>query len=425
MSRLRPCPTSSVTEPAPGPPAVPSPEALAADLAAMLRTGVTVEGCRAASALLALALVRAKAATSSADDLAVSSNNLIREACAAVDGIDTGPTALLLGITPGSRGRLLKDRRRDAADLLGYSVEHLRKDREPLLLEAVADELYAMDSAYRLRHRHRTEAERAPHESGLKIDWYEQHRRYGRLWTPIVALRADLLVMVDWMREIRAEAGSTPIAPGGEAPVVVDGVGVSTAGDVAAAGVVYGVQVDAEWWRHFNERCAQMTWRLAQHSREFVAFVERDGGVFLMADAESEVRAVDALYRVGIYLPFGDANVSWFRRLLADVPHHELDVFMERLFADEARWPPNYAKWLSWAEELLASGDIPSEPDAASPTLMAERDEAVPEAITRAAAVKPLSTCGQWLAAAEELITLIEADWFRVADWYRGSTQEP
>ena len=304
---------------------LPSPEALAADLAAMLRTGVTVERCRAASALLALELVRAKAATSSPNDLAVSANSLIREACAAVDGIDTGAMAILLGIAPGWRGRLLKDRRRDAAGKLAYSVEHLRKDREPLLLEAVADELYAMDSAYRLRHRHRTEAERQPQESGLRIDWYEQHRRYGRLWTPIVALRADLLVMVDWMREIRAEAENAAIAPGSAAPVVADAAGASVAGDVMAAGVVYGVQVDAEWWRHFNERCAQMTWRLAQHSREFVAFVERDGGVFLMADAESEVRAVDALYRVGIYLPFGDANVSWFRRLLADVPHQELD----------------------------------------------------------------------------------------------------
>jgi len=411
-----------MTDPIPSAPTeLPSPEALSSDLAAMLRTGVTVERCRAASALLALELVRAKAATPSADDLAVSASNLIREACAAVDGIDTGATALLLGIAPGSRGRLLKDRRRDAADLLGYSVEHLRKDREPLLLEAIADELYAMDSAYRLRHRHRTEAERGPQESGLKIDWYEQHRRYGRLWTPIVALRADLLVMVDWMREIRAEVATVSIAPGGELPVVVDGAGVSTAGDVVAAGIVYGVQVDAEWWRHFNERCAQMTWRLAQHSREFVAFVERDGGVFLMADAESEVRAVDALYRVGIYLPFGDANVSWFRRLLADVPHEELDVFMERLFADEARWSPMFRKWLGWAEELLESGDVTSEPDAASPTLMAERDEDSPEAITRAAPEEPASMCGKWLAAAEELITLVEADWFRVADWYRAA----
>ncbi len=48
------------TEPASAVP--PSPEALAADLAAMLRTGVTVERCRSAAALLALELVKAKAA---------------------------------------------------------------------------------------------------------------------------------------------------------------------------------------------------------------------------------------------------------------------------------------------------------------------------------------------------------------------------
>src|SRR5436190_11330073 len=184
----------------------PSPEALSADLAAMLRTGVTVEQCRKASALLRLELVGVKAASPSTDDRAVSASNLIREACAAVDGLSTGPTAVLLGVAPGSRGRLLKARRSEAAELLGYSVEHLRKDREPLLIEAIADELYAMDSAYRLRHRHRTEAERQPPDSRLKIDWYEQHRRYGRLWTPLTGIRADLFVLIEWIREIRAEA---------------------------------------------------------------------------------------------------------------------------------------------------------------------------------------------------------------------------
>lgn len=394
---------------------------LAADLAGMLRTGVTVEQCRGATALLSLELVLAKAANENADDRAVSAINLIREACAAVDGIDVGSTATLLGLAPGSRGRLLKDRRRDVAHKLHYSVEHLRKDREPLLLEAVADELYAMDSAYRLRHRHRTEAEHEPPDSRLKIDWYEQHRRYGRIWTPIVALRADLLVLVDWVREIRADAAIQARTTPDVAPVVADDPEV--AGEVVhEAGIVGGVRVDAEWWRHFNERCAQMTWRLAQHSRELVAFVDHDGGLFLMADAESEVRAVDALYRVGIYLPFGEANVSWMRRLLADVPHQELDVFMECLFADEERWPPNFRKWLSWAEELLDSGDITGAPDAVSPTLMAEREDEISMTITPAAAKEPTSMCGKWLMAAEELITLVEADWFRVADWYRGKT---
>lgn len=411
--------TESFPEPAAALP--PSPEGLAADLAAMLRTGVTVERCRSAEALLGLALVQAKAASDTVDDRAVSAHNLIREACAAVDGIDTGGIAILLGVMPRWRGRLLKDRREVAAARLNYSVEHLRKDREPLLLEAVADELYAMDSAYRLRHRHRMEAEREPVDSRLKIDWYEQHRRYGRIWTPIVALRADLLVLVDWLRDIRSVAARAPgelVVDTDAMPADADPVAFAAAAE--ERGVVCGIRVDREWWRHCNERCAQMTWRLAQHSRELVAFVERDGGLFLMADAESEVRAVDALYRVTIYLPFGDRDVSTMRRILGEVPQQELDVFMERLLDDAESWAPTFAKWLNWAAALLDSGDIAAERDEASLTLMAEQEQGVQLTITPAAASEPVSTCGKWLAAAEELITLVETDWFRVADWYRG-----
>lgn len=398
----------------------PTPEALAADLAALLRTGVTIDGCRRSPALLALALVRAKASSGDPNDLAVAAHHLVREACASVDSLSEGPTAVLLAVAPGYRGTLLKKRRTDAAAKLFISAGHLRDEREEPLLEAVADELYAVDSAYRLRHRHRIEAEREPPDSRLQIDWYEQHRRYGRLWTPLVALRADLLVLVGWIREIRAEAlRANPAAPGDV--LVVDSDTGAPDRTPEEAGTVGGVRVDTEWWRHCNERCAQMTWRLAQHSRQWVAFVERDGGLFLMADAESEVRAVDALYRAGVlHLPFGDANVSWFRRLLADTPHQELDVFMERLLADDERWPPNFAKWLSWATDLIDSGDLSGVPAADQGTFMAEREEDVPLTITPAAADEPKSVCGLWLAAAEELITLVEADWFGVADWYRG-----
>jgi hypothetical protein len=401
----------------------PTPEALAADLAAMLRTGVTIDGCRRRPALLVLALVQAKASSADPNDLAVAAHNLIREACAGVDSLSEGPTAVLLAVAPGYRGTLLKKRRADAAAKLFITPGHLRDEREEPLLEAVADELYGMDSAYRLRHRHRTEAERAPPDSRLRIDWYEQHRRYGRLWTPLVALRADLMVLVEWMREIRAEAARQSRAAPSTIPIVVDEPDAA-AGTVDAAGIVGGVQVDADWWRHVNERCAQMTWRLAQHSRAWVEFVDRDGGLFLMADAESEVRAVDALYRAGVlYLPFGDANVSWFRRLLADVPHHELDVFIERLMADRERWPPNFAKWLSWATDLLDSGDVTAALGTASPSLMAEQEDDIPLTITATAPAEPVSMCGHWLAAAEELITLVEADWFAVADWYREANR--
>ena len=71
--------------------------------------------------------------------------------------------------------------------------------------------------------------------------------------------------------------------------------------------------------------------------------------------------------------------------------------------------------------ELLDRGDITREPDTASPTLSAQEDDDIPLTITPVASAEPVSMCGKWLAAAEELITLVEADWFRVADWYRGA----
>jgi hypothetical protein len=44
---------------------------------------------------------------------------------------------------------------------------------------------------------------------------------------------------------------------------------------------------------------------------------------------------------------------------------------------------------------------------------MAERDDDISTTITPTATAEPTSTCGMWLAAAEELITLVEDDWFR------------
>ena len=76
----------------------PTPENLAAELAAMLRTGITIDGCRQSPAILSLALVRAKASSNDANDLAVAANHLIREACASVDSLSEGPTAVLLAV---------------------------------------------------------------------------------------------------------------------------------------------------------------------------------------------------------------------------------------------------------------------------------------------------------------------------------------
>jgi hypothetical protein len=358
---------------------VPGPEALAADLTAMLRTGVTVERCRTARALLALEFVAAKATTAATDDLAVSASNLIREACAAVDGMDTGATSLLLGLAAGSRRRPLTNRRADAAANLGYSTEHLRKDREPLLVRAVADELYAMDSAYRLRHRHRMRAEREPHASRLGIDWLMQHRSYRRVWTPVMALRNDLLVLLEYFGNAHRD---------GRTPHEVD----------------YDARAD------ISDRLSNMTWRLAQFSIAIDDFVEREGGLWILADASSEIQAADAMYRLQHHLPFGEADVSWARLLLKRSEQHELDAYVDELVAAGDQRREFMAVWVDWAWAAVVADDPVRREDATSPP-----NEGAPG---------PRTECGRWLASAAEFIGLIDDDWYRVADWYRSPHME-
>lgn len=70
---------------------------------------------------------------------------------------------------------MLKQRRHQLAQLLVVSQDHVRDYREDGLIEAVADEPYAMDSAYRLRHKHRSEGERQPADTRTGVNWLERH----------------------------------------------------------------------------------------------------------------------------------------------------------------------------------------------------------------------------------------------------------
>lgn len=336
-------------------PSAPSPAELAAELARLLRGGVTSEGLRSCPAILGLTLTRAKSATEQTDDLAVAAHTLIGEAVARVDDGAGGPAALLLGLAPGSRGSLLKERRRQAAEAIYVSAEHLRKDREPLLLEAVADELYAADSAYRLRHRHRTEPEQTPQASGLRIDWLAQHRSYRRIWTPIHAMRADLAVL---LRYLSAEQEDQPA---------------------------------------IADRLVNLTWQWAKFQRELERFIEEQGGLWLLADADSEIAVADTLYRIEFYVPLGETDCSWLRTLLAETPHQELDGFGDRLIAAGERRRELMAVWIAWAR--ACSGNLDAE--------------------------DPGCRLHAWMSAAEEFVRLIDGDWYRIADYYRTTEADP
>lgn len=332
-------------------PPIPSPAELAAELSRLLRTGVTTERLRDCEALLSLALTRAKAATEQTDDLAVAAITLIREATTRVDDGANGPVAMLLGLAAGTRGSLLKDRRRWAAEAIHVSAEHLRKDREPLLLEAVADELYAADSAYRLRHRHRSTPERLPERSALGVDWLAQHRSYRRIWTPLSGMRNDLHVL---RRYLAAEQQDQPA---------------------------------------IADRLCNITWQWTRFLAALERFVHEQGGLWLLADADSEIAAADAIYKIQFYVPLGEADCSWLRTLLADTPHGELDGFGDRLIAAGDRRRELMATWIAWA----GGCDDHSEPSDCTCPLHA------------------------WFHAAEQFIRLIDEDWYRVADYYRAT----
>jgi hypothetical protein len=328
---------------------IPTPQELASTLSRLLRTGVTVDGLRGAEKLRTLAVVRAKAASDAPEDQAVAALGLIREAAVRVDGGAHGAAAILLGLAPGSRGSLLKDRRGRAARSLDFSPDHLRKEREPALIKAVADELHAVDSAWRRRQNHRDEGERRPERSALGVDWLAQHRSYRRIWTPITGMRNDVVVLVDYLR------------------------------------------ADQEDQHAIADRLCTITWHYTRFLLELRAFVEREGGLWLLSDPDKEVAAADAIYRVGLHVPLGETDDSWLRTLLLETPHQELDGFTDALIAAGETRRELMAALVEWVRSCSADLRAPH-----------ERCE-----------------LHSWLRACDDFIELIDEDWYRVADWYR------
>lgn len=327
-----------------------TPEQLAAELRDQLRAGISPRSLAACPKLLGLAVVGAKAASDDPLDRATAAYGLLREIVVVIDGKRNGPIASLLGLATGSRGTLLKERRHRTAELLFISPAHLRtSDREAVLIATLADEVYAADSAYRLRHRHRTTSDQTPATSRLGIDWLDRHQAYRRVWTPVAALRNDLLVLLADLPD------------------------------------------EANRYSDIVDRLITMTWRYAQFLTELERFLVDYGGLWLLADVDSEFAAADAIQRIGSLVPFGEADDSWLRLTLAESQAGELEPFGERIEADEIG-QLLLGAWLAWAKACVCPAQSPD----------AQR-------------------CGvhAWLAAADEFSQLIDRDWLAVADWYR------
>ena len=305
-----------------------------------------MDGC---PGLLSLAVVAAKAASPDRADRAVAGEGIIREAAVRVDAGTHGAASTLLGLAPGTRGSPLKERRRLIADdLLHVHVDHFRKVREEPLIEAVADEIYASDSAWRLRQGHRAAGERGPADTRVGVNWLERHEAYRRVWTPIAALRDDLIVLLELLR---SEAD----------------------------------------WPDIADRVMNQLWRYTQFLRELDRFVEEMGGLWILADIESEVAAADAIRRIGWHVPFGEADNSWLRLTLGETPGEELEPFIDRVYPAE-RGKEMMTVWLDWAKTCGCNLEAPD----------------------------PVRCeVHRWVSACEQFIRLIDEDWYRIADYYR------
>jgi hypothetical protein len=295
---------------------LPTPKELSAEMALMLRRGVTVKGLTACPAVLSLAVVRGKAASDDVHDLAAAAHGLLREVVVFAEGEPNGPAGTLLGLATGTRGTLLKDRRQWTADQLFISPAHLRtSDRESALIESVAEELYAFDSAYRLRHRHRTERERDPPASGLRIDWLDRHQAYRRVWTPVAAMRNDIPVLLALLEDERNH-------------------------------------------NDIIDRLVLIAWRYAQFVTELERFIDKYGGLWVLSDIDSEVAAVEAVQHLLALAPLGDADDSWLRIVLRNSEAGELESFSQKLPDDETG-VEILGAWLQWAKDCACTPSTP------------------------------------------------------------------
>ena len=139
------------------------------------------------------------------------------------------------------------------------------------------------------------------------------------------------------------------------------------------------------------DRLCTINWFYARFLVELAAFVQREGGLWLLSDPDQEAAAAEAIHGIVRHVPLGESDNSWLRTLLLDTPHQELAGFGDALIGAGERRQDLMAAWVGWASAC-------------------DRDPAGPHAGC---------VLHAWLAACANFIRLIDEDWLRVADWYR------
>jgi len=182
----------------------PSVEAIADALRPIVRTGLPVDPHFDDMTLLALRGVVARSIDMDARLTRVKSlDGLLRKLLAFFpDDVLSEAARVLFGMTPGTRGKTLTERRGQAARETGYDAEHFRKRVEPRILRQLAWQLHQDSQNYIPRERDTPPpleiSGDTPYIAQDDIsakDVNEHQEAMSRLWAAVYELRADILLV--------------------------------------------------------------------------------------------------------------------------------------------------------------------------------------------------------------------------------------
>ena len=170
---------------------------LTKELSRVIAKGLPVEDEDAGEILPNLRSVYARAIIPSDRRTRVSALNALlpRLIAAMADSNYREAEEVLFGIAPGTRDTLLTARRRQAAELRNYSVEHFRSAIEEQMLYAVATAIYDDLLRYRSRIRRSVESLEPTGDAPKLGPEHITHEEelISRIWQHVYGLRAELI----------------------------------------------------------------------------------------------------------------------------------------------------------------------------------------------------------------------------------------
>lgn len=219
-----------------------------------------------------------------------------------------------LGLEAGTQGKPLRGRKNQPgrvgtiARWLNYEPASLFKKRQDgrsafdALIEDVTEYVVRHEVARRItEQRLAQQARRLPLESAMRIDWLARFERYYRIWSPLVAMRNDLMLAL-----------------------------------------VHRGDSDGDELDYFSRKAL---YHYSCFLSELHSFVREHGGLWVLPDAHAEQTIADATWMLRKPMPVTELDESLLRIALAGWP--EMAVFQQATHRDPALCRIAVA-WASW-----------------------------------------------------------------------------